>query len=389
VRTIAVVTVGRSDYGIYRPILKRIAADAELRLTLIVSGSHLSPEFGATVSAIEKDGYPIAERVEMLLSSDSPVGVVQSMGLGVMGFGQAYARLQPDLLLVLGDRFEMHAAALAALPLGLPVAHVHGGELSQGAIDDALRHSMTKLAHLHFVSTEEYARRVRQLGEEPWRVTVSGAPGLDNLESTTPVSAAELHGRWGVPMDPAPLLVTFHPVTLEPGQAEWQVEELLAALSESGRPLVFTASNADHGGRAIAQRIRAFVGSRPTAALVENAGTDAYFGLMAAAAAMVGNSSSGIVEAASFALPVVNVGARQEGRLRPPNVIDVGNFRADILAGLQKALAPAFREGLRGLVNPYGTGQASKAIVDRLKAVPIDDRLRRKRFYDIEEARKG
>src|SRR5215213_260435 len=182
-RTVCVVTAARSDYGIYLPVLRKIEADPELRLHLIVSGMHLAPEFGLTVKAIEADGFEIAERVEMLVASDSPEAVAKSMGLGAIGFAQTYSRLRPDILLVLGDRFEMHAAALAALPFKIPVAHIHGGELTEGAIDDALRHSMSKLSHLHFVATEEYARRVVQLGEEPWRVTISGAPGLDNLDS--------------------------------------------------------------------------------------------------------------------------------------------------------------------------------------------------------------
>lgn len=381
-RTVAVVTVGRSDYGVYLPVLRRIVETPALRLRLIASGMHLSPEFGSTVEAIEADGFKVDDRVEMLLSSDTPEGVAKSMGVGVMGFAQVYARSRPDMLVVLGDRFEMHAAALAALPFKIPVAHIHGGELTQGAIDDALRHSITKLSHLHFVATEEYARRVRQLGEEPWRVVVSGAPGLDNLWTVQPLAADDLSRRYNVRLQPPPLLITFHPVTLEYERTEWQVSELLAALDASGMPLLFTQPNADTGGRLVARMIDEFVRTHPQAQKVDNLGTAAYFGMMAAAAAMVGNSSSGIIEAPSFALPVVNVGTRQEGRVKAGNVIDVGYGRAEVLDGIKRAVTPGFRESLRGLKNPYGDGHAAERIVERLASVELDDRLLVKRFVD-------
>lgn len=381
-RTIAVVTVGRSDYGIYQPVLRRIAADPELRLRVIVGGMHLSPEFGLTVRAIEEDGFDISDRVEMTLSSDTPLGIATSMGLGVQGFASGYARSRPDVLVVLGDRFEMHAAALAALPFRIPIAHIHGGELSEGAIDDALRHSITKLSHLHMVSTDEHARRVMQLGEEPWRVTVSGAPALDHLRTLPLWSRAEVASRLDLVLDPLPLLVTFHPATLEADRTEWYVGELLGALERCGLPVVFTQANADTGGRRAAHLIAEFVTAHPSARLVQNAGTQAYFSLMAASAAMVGNSSSGIIEAPSFRLPVVNIGSRQSGRLRAANVIDVGYDRHQILRGIERALNPTFRSSLEGMVNPFGNGTAAVAIVDRLRTVPLDDTLICKRFHD-------
>jgi UDP-N-acetylglucosamine 2-epimerase (non-hydrolysing)/GDP/UDP-N,N'-diacetylbacillosamine 2-epimerase (hydrolysing) len=347
---------------------------------------HLSPEFGLTVRAIEADGLPIEDRVEMLLSSDSPEGIAKSMGLGTIGFAQVYGRQRPDILLTLGDRAEMHAAVLAALPFKIPVAHIHGGEISLGAIDDALRHSMTKLSHLHFVATERCARRVVQMGEEPWRVTVSGAPALDNLHQMKLFSVRELETRFHLTLDPPPLIVTFHPVTLEYEHTERYVGELLAALEEVDRPIVFTKPNADTNGRVALQRMEQFVRQRQNAFLVDNLGTQAYFSLMKVAAAMVGNSSSGLIEAPSFALPVVNVGNRQQGRCRAANVIDVSYDRGAILQGLRGALEPAFREKLRHLENPFGHGQAAEAIVSRLKAVPLDDRLIRKRFHDLQPA---
>ena len=388
-RTIGVVTVARSDYGIYLPVLRQIQADSDLRLHLFVSGMHLSPEFGLTVRAIEADGFEVGERVEMLLSSDSPEGIAKSIGLGTIGFAQAYARYRPDILLVLGDRFEMYAAALAALPFKIPVAHIHGGEVTHGAIDDALRHSITKLSHLHFVATETYARRVAQLGEEPWRITVSGAPGLDNLHAIRLLTIEELGARYSLCLQPPPLLVTFHPASLEHEQTEWQIGELLAALDDAGLPAVFTLPNADTGGRVIHRMIAEYVGERPSAWLVDNLGTQAYFSLMAVAAAMVGNSSSGIIEAPSLGLPAVNIGTRQAGRVRGANVIDVGYERAAILEGIRQAVRPEFRESLRQMQNPYGCGRASGKIVERLKTVPLDDNLILKRFYDLDVAPKA
>lgn len=382
-RSIGVVTVARSDYGIYLPLLRAIRDDPELDLRLFVSGMHLSPEFGMTVQAIEDDGFPITERVEMLLSSDTPEGIAKSMGLGTLGFAQALAHSRPDILVVLGDRFEMHAAAVAALPFKIPVAHIHGGELTQGAIDDALRHSITKLSHLHFVSTEEYARRVIQLGEEPWRVTVSGALSLDNLSMTQLLSVKELERRYSIRLDPPPLLVTYHPVTLEYEQTEQQVDELLGALAETGLPAVFTMPNADTGNRVIWQKINAWSRGRGDAWVLENMGTQAYFSLMKVAAAMVGNSSSGLIEAPSFGLPVVNIGPRQEGRIRAANVIDVCCNHKEIITGVRKALSPHFRDSLTGMQNPYYRGGAAQFMTKRFKGNSLGSVLLMKSFHDL------
>jgi UDP-hydrolysing UDP-N-acetyl-D-glucosamine 2-epimerase len=344
---------------------------------------HLSPEFGLTIREIEADGFPIGERVEMLLSSDTPEGIAKSMGLGTMGFAQAYGRCRPDILLVVGDRFEMHAAALAALPFKIPVAHIHGGEITEGAIDDALRHSITKLSHLHFVSTREYANRVIQMGEEPWRVVVSGSPALDNLRTLTLLKPEELAARFGLSLNQAPLLVTFHPVTLEYEDTDWQVSELLEALRPFDLPVVFTAPNADTSGRVIARKIEDFVKDHPSAWIVPNLGTLGYLSMMRCAAAMVGNSSSGIVEAPSFELPVVNIGSRQRGRVRAPNVIDVGYGATEIAGAVERALCPAFRASLAGLTNPYGDGRAAECIVRVLRETPLGDKLLVKRFHDL------
>ncbi len=388
-RTVGVITVARSDYGIYLPLLRAIQNDPDLQLHLIVSGMHLSPEFGLTVEMIEADGFEIGDRVEMLLSSDTPEGTVKSMGLGIIGFAQLFARFRPDILFVLGDRFEMYMAALAALPFNIPIAHIHGGEITEGAIDDALRHSMTKLSHLHFVSTEIYAQRVIQLGEEPWRVTVSGALSLDNLQTINLLNIDQLNTHYGLSLNQPPLLVTFHPVTLEPEQTEWQMSELLATLKDYAIPIVFTMPNADSGSRIIIHKIKTFIQTHPLAQMVNNLGTQGYFSMMAIALAMVGNSSSGIIEAASFGLPVVNIGIRQQGRIRGVNVIDVDYQRSSIIKGLQKAIDPQFRDSLRDMTNPYGIGQSAKTIVERVKQISLDSKLTVKRFHNLEHVSLG
>lgn len=382
-RHIAAVTVGRSDYGIFQPVLRALHERGNLRLSLIVAGMHLVEGFGRTVDAIEADGFEIAARVQMLLASDSPEGIAKAMGLGTLGYAQALAQIRPDILLLLGDRFEMHAAGVAAVPFKTPIAHIHGGEITEGAIDDALRHSLTKLSHLHFVSTKEHGQRVIQMGEEPWRVTVSGAPGLDNTRHVKLLERAAFEERFGVRLGDEFLLATFHPVTLEFEQAEAQFAELLAALDEIGKPVLFTMANADTGGQAINRMIRDYTSQSPAAHLVENLGTQGIFSAMALTSAMIGNSSSGIIEAASFGLPVVNVGTRQAGRVRGDNVIDTGNGRAEIVEAIRRATSQEFRAGLTGLVNPYGDGFAADRIVDRLSTVELGSRLLVKKFHTL------
>jgi UDP-hydrolysing UDP-N-acetyl-D-glucosamine 2-epimerase len=357
--------------------------DPHLDLRLLVSGTHLSPQYGMTVRAIEKDAYQIAERVEILLSSDTPQGVSKSVGLAVIGFAQVFAKNRPDILVVLGDRFEMHAAALAALPFTIPVAHISGGELTEGAIDDALRHSLTKLSHLHFPATEEYARRIIQLGEEPWRVTAAGEPSLDLIPTMEYLGRKKLEQQFGLCLAPPFLLVTFHPVTLEYEQAEWQITEFLAALDASQIPAIFTLPNADSGNNVIREKIQQFVAGHGESQLIDNFGICAYFSMMKLATAMAGNSSSGIVEAASFELPAVNIGTRQDGRVRSRNVVDVGYGREDIVRGIRRAASLEFRESLRGMTNPYGTGNASSVITARLRSVTLGDELIRKKFYRV------
>ncbi len=380
-RTVAVVTVGRSDYGIYQPVLAEIARRAELRLLIIAGGMHLSSRFGSTVSAIEEDGYEIAARVDVAVEGDEPRDIARAIGEGTIGFADAFSRVRPDIVLLLGDRYEMFSAAAAAAPLQLPLGHLHGGEATEGASDDAMRHAITKLSHLHFVSTADYGRRVRQMGEPADRVFVCGAPALDHLRTFEPLSDREVHQAVGIDAARPFVVATYHPVTLEPDLGRAGLDALLEALASTSTPLVLTFPNADAGGRAFIETIRAFASNRPDTHVAASLGTRMYFTLLSHAAAMAGNSSSGIIEAASFGLPVVNIGPRQDGRLRARNVIDVPATASAISSGLSAALTPEFRASLAGLTNPYGDGRAATRIVDVLEHVPLDALLI-KRFAD-------
>jgi UDP-hydrolysing UDP-N-acetyl-D-glucosamine 2-epimerase len=381
-RTVGVVTVARSDYGIYRPVLRALERRDDTDIQLYVGGMHLAERFGLTVSEIEDDGFPIVERVDFLGTGDSAADVAGAIGRGVVAFAEAFARSRPEVLVLVGDRFEMLAAGIAALPLTIPLAHIHGGESTEGAIDEAIRHALTKLSHLHFAAADVYARRIVQMGEEPWRVHVTGAPALDGLVGFEPLSDAALAAH-GVRLRGPTLLVTYHPVTLAPEQTGAELDAVLEAVAESGLDAVFTFPNADAGHGRIVTRLESLRGTNGRFTLVPNLGTDAYLTMMSRAAAMVGNSSSGIVEAASFRLPVVDVGIRQRGRVRPPNVIGAGGDAGSIRAAIERAVDPAFRRSLDDLVNPYGDGHAGERIAEVLATIPLDERLLVKRFHDL------
>ncbi|MCE9613246.1 MAG: UDP-N-acetylglucosamine 2-epimerase [Lentisphaerae bacterium] len=378
-RTIGVVTVARSDYGIYVPVLKHLQQTPALATWLFVTGAHLEARFGLTVREIEADGYPIRERIPLHLDGDAPAAIATAMGRGVAGFAEALARSRPDVLLVLGDRFDMLPAAVAALPLRIPVAHLHGGEVTEGAMDESIRHAITKLSHLHFPSTSAYAQNLRQLGEEPWRITLSGAPSLDNVVGLPRLTPGVLADRIGMPVE-SPLLVTYHPATLQRESSAQQIAEVIRGLEAWPGQIVFTGVNMDPGNRAIHAAMAGFAARRPNTRYVENLGSAAYFSLMAVASAMVGNSSSGIIEAASFRLPVVDIGPRQQGRQHGANVLHAPCAAAEIAAAIRQAASPAFRASLGDLVNPYGDGHAAERIVERLRTVALDDTLLVKRF---------
>jgi UDP-hydrolysing UDP-N-acetyl-D-glucosamine 2-epimerase len=382
-RTIGVVTVARSDYGHLRPLLAAIHASSALDLFLFVGGSHLAVRFGRTATMVEADGWPIAAEIDMALDSDAPGALARSIGLGVTGFADALEKHRPDLLVVLGDRFEMLSAAVAALPLRIPVAHLHGGEVTEAAIDEQIRHALTKLSHLHFPAAEPYARRLRQMGEEPWRIHACGAPGLDRFLTVSPLSRADLAARLDLTFERPVLVVTYHPETLGPDTGG-HVDALLEALERVDAELVITYPGADTGSFAILDQLGAFAARRPRERrLVSSLGDDVYCALLREADAMVGNSSSGLIEAPSFGLPVVNVGARQRGRVRAPHVIDVGYDRDAIGAAIVRALDRGFRASLAGIANPYGDGRAAPRIAAVLRDVELGPRLLRKQFTDL------
>jgi GDP/UDP-N,N'-diacetylbacillosamine 2-epimerase (hydrolysing) len=379
-RRVGVVTVARSDYGIYFPVLRLLQGDDQVDLRLVAAAAHLDPKYGNTIQEIERDGFPIAARVPMAMRGDSREDVAAAIGAGVQEFAVAYSDIQPDILLLLGDRYEMFAAAIAALFSKIPIAHIHGGELTFGAIDDAIRHSITKLSHIHFAATSEYARRIRQLGEESWRIHVTGSPVIDSILSLESIPQAELEAEIGLDLSRT-LLITYHPVTLEENDRE-HVSNLLIALEESGHCLLFTYPNADSCSSEIIRCVEQFVDKTPTARLISNLGHRKYHNVQKYVAAMVGNSSSGIIEAASFHLPVVNIGTRQAGRVRSANVIDVDYSKEGIERGIEIAVSSDFRRSIAEVQNPYGNGSAVEKIVSVLKSVETGPTLLMKRFVD-------
>lgn len=379
-RTVMVVTGSRADYGLLYWVMKAIQADPALELQVAVTGMHLSSEFGMTVSAIEADGFPIAVRVDALLSGDSDASVAKSIGLGVIGFADVFARLRPDFALLLGDRFEILAAAQAALVAKIPIAHIAGGDVTEGAFDDAIRHSITKMAHLHFVTNAAAEKRVRQLGEDPQHVLNVGSPGLNALRHAALLPREALQSRLGFQFRQRNLLVTFHPATLEAAEPEQQLAELLLALDRlgDGFGIAFTKANADPQGRAINRMLEAHVAARPGCRLYDALGQQVYLSLMQEVDAVVGNSSSGLYEAPSLRKPAVNIGTRQKGRLRAASVIDCAPRAADIESAIRAALSLDCSK----VRNPYGDGKSAARIVAALKSIPEPRALLQKRFVD-------
>ena len=386
-KKIAVITVGRSDYGILRPLLHSLQDAQGCELQIIAGGMHFHSRQGSSLDELTADGFSLAAKVVVPVRSDDAVGMTAAFSEGVMGMSAAYGRLQPDLIVVLGDRFEMFAAATAAVFARKAIAHLHGGELTLGAVDDVMRHSMTKMSHLHFASTASHAARIVQMVEEPWRVHVTGALALDNLKALKLLSPSELQEQLGFEFEAKPLVVTFHPPTLENINLEAVVEGLLDSLVSTNRTVVITAPNADPGGELLHRKYTEQASDNQKIHFVENLGTLRYFSLMRCSAAMIGNSSSGILEAASFGLPVVNIGSRQEGRMQPSNVINCGNSRMEIESAISKALSESFGKSLEKLVNPYGVGNAAESIAGVLLQTSIDERFMRKKFHDIEQGR--
>jgi UDP-hydrolysing UDP-N-acetyl-D-glucosamine 2-epimerase len=383
-RRVCVCTGTRAEYGLLLPLIRQIDEDPELTLQLLVTGQHLAPQFGNTVKEIEADGLTISAQVEMLMASDSGVSIAKSMSLGLSGFADALSRLSPDLIVVLGDRYEILAAATAALALRIPIAHLHGGEATEGLIDEAIRHSVTKMAHLHFTSTETYRQRVIQLGEQPDRVFNFGAPGLDIIRTEKTLTTSELEQSLGFTLSDPVFLVTFHPVTLDNDQTLAGIEALRTSLTAFPEAtIVFTRSNADQGYNAIDEFIDKIV-SEATERIhaVSSLGSSRYLSMVQKAKVVIGNSSSGLYEAPFLRTPSVNIGDRQKGRLRAASVIDCVPTAEALTAAIHTSLSEAHLEHCVKMTNIFGDGNASTRIKDVLKSFPIENILT-KSFFDL------
>ena len=376
-RTIAVVTSSRADYShLYWP-LKDLAAHPDVDLKLIVLAAHLSPEYGMTIREIESDGFHIASCIECLLSSDSDVGMAKTLGLAVLGLTDTLAQMRPDILLLIADRYEMLAPASVALTLRIPMAHIEGGEISEGAIDDAVRNALTKMAHIHFTSTDTARARVISMGEEPWRVHRAGAPSLDHLRRSTLLTREQLEHELRMTLARTITVVAYHPVTLLKNSTD-EADAMFTALETLPSQIIFCFPNADAGSHGLMARINAFCDTHPDAHLFVNLPAITYWSLLREATALVGNSSSGIMEAASFACPVVNVGMRQQGRERGPNILDADPTVDSIRAQLELAHQPDFLKSLRSMKNIYGDGHAAERIVNTLIKMPLEGLLRKR-----------
>ena len=383
-RTVAVVTGSRADYGHLTPVMRAIAATAGLKLRIIACGQQVDPRFGDTWRAIVDDGFTIDLKVDYGLTDDSPLAITHATGRGVIRMAEALALLKPDIVLALGDRYEILAAGIAALLGGIPIAHLHGGELTEGAVDDAIRHSLTKMAALHFAAAEPYAARLRQMGEDPARVHMVGAPILDAISKTTLMDRSAVAAELGLDLSGQFLVVTYHPVTRSADLGRAGLTAILAGLGQfPDAAIVFTGVNSDAGHSEISRQIAAFVSASPSKRkMAESLGQRRYFSAVKAADAVVGNSSSGLLEAPALGTPTVNIGDRQKGRLRSGSVIDCAEDAAAIATAITRALDPAFRAGGNSSARPYGAGGASARIAETLKSVDLAQ-LSRKRFHDI------
>lgn len=380
-RKICFVTGSRADFGLLVWPMRAIRETSGLTLQLVATGMHLAPEFGYTFNAIRDEGFEVDERVETLLSSDTGAGVAKSVGLGVIGFADAFTRLQPDLVVVLGDRFEMFAAAQAAMFMRLPMVHLFGGDVTEGAIDESTRHAISKMSHLHFTSNRASTQRLTQLGEHPSRIHTIGSVGIDAIKRVDLMDRDGIGRAVGMPLGEHNALITFHPVTVETGHSVAQLDELFAALStlDPAFRFVFTLANADAEGRALNTRIEAFAAGRPNTIAVASLGQLRYLSLMNQVDLVIGNSSSGVLEAPSFGVPTVDIGDRQKGRERAASVFHAAPERKAIGA----AIAQALRRGRQATVNPYGDGESSQRFADTIAGIPDFRQLLAKGFYEL------
>lgn len=383
-RKICIITGTRAEYGLLHSLMQGVKNAPELKLQVIATGMHLSPEFGLTYQVIENEGFRIDRKVEMLTSSDTAVGIAKSMGLGLIGFGDALNELKPDLIVVLGDRFEILAAVTAALFARIPVLHLHGGEVTEGALDESMRHAITKMSHVHCVATEEYRQRVIQLGEQPDRVHCVGGLGVDVINNTPLMSRSELEVALNFKFRNRNLLVTFHPETLSNTSSSSQMAELFTALDgldDTG--LIFTLPNADAGGRELIQMLHSFVEKHPNACAYDSLGQLRYLSCMAQCDAVVGNSSSGLLEAPTLKKGTINIGNRQRGRLQAASIINCRPVHNEIEQAIEQLFSPAFQDALADVANPYGDGGATDRILGIIRRLELDELLL-KPFYDVQ-----
>lgn len=386
-KRICVVTGTRAEYGLLKPVMKKIQGDEQLRLQVVATGSHLSPEFGLTYQEIEKDGFFIDEKVEILMSSDSPVGITKTMGLAMISFGEVLQRLSPDMLVLLGDRYEMHAIASAAYVSNIPIAHISGGEITEGVLDDVFRHCITKMSHLHFVANEEYRKRVIQLGEDPKRVFNVGDPGVENIMSLSLLTKEEIAKISGVDFNQQVALLTYHPETLDLENIKGHFENILEAVNSIPHlKIIFTKANADTGGRIINRMIDDYVAKNPNKAVAfTSMGQLNYLSAMKHCSFVIGNSSSGIVEAPVFQKASINIGDRQKGRMKASSVVDCRAEKDEIIRSIYTVMSDAFDGILKNSVNPYGDGRnVSKKIVETMKVFLMNHEIYPiKSFYDL------
>lgn len=385
-KRIGIMTGTRAEYGLLKPLMQEINKDNDLELYLIVSGMHLSPEFGMTYKEIEEDGFQINAKVEMLLSSDSPVGISKSIGLGIIGFADEFQRADLDMLILLGDRYEALSAAICAMVMRIPIAHLHGGELTEGAIDEGIRHSITKMSYLHFTSTEEYRRRVIQLGENPERVFCVGALGVENIKKINLMTKEELEKSIHFEIDENTVVVTYHPVTLENNTVEEQFLNLLKVLDRNPKiRMIFTKANADTNGRIVNELIDKYAAQNSERACAfMSLGQKRYLSALKYCRIVIGNSSSGIIEAPSFGKPIINIGDRQKGRICADSVINCGYTQQEIQQAMETALTEEFENKARNCRNPYEKENTAANIISVIKDYLLNDKIKLKKgFYDI------
>ena len=385
-RKIAVVTTSRADYGHLYRTLKELQTRPEINLKLIALGAHFSPVFGNTFKEIEADNFAIDERVECLISSDSDVGMAKTIGVATLGLADVLGKMRPDILLLIADRYEMLAPAAVALALRIPIAHIEGGDVSEGAIDDAVRNALTKMSHIHFTTTENSRLRVLAMGEETWRVHRVGSPSLDNLRRRRLFSREELETDLGIDLQLSTVVVAYHPVTIQTNTTA-EADAVFAALEKLPQQIVFCYPNADAGSHELIKRAEAFCQNRPNAQLFVNLNHLKYWSLLTHSDLLLGNSSSGIMETPSLALPTVNIGMRQKGREQAKNVLNAAPEMNSILEMVNKGLSADFRQSLNGMTNPYGDGTASERIVEILGSVPLGEKLLIKQAVPLENGK--